>query len=267
MSMTNPELYRHYLNGEFARRCETNTSYSLRSFAKALNVDAGTLSRVLNGKQALSYKMAKKIVGSLDLSPDQQKEFFNSLFHYQQSRKLEKVHKQNIDEKEYKGQDLNIDYYRVIADWYHLALMEMTYLKSFKPDSRYLSQQLGITQAEAKLALERLINLGLLSKKNGKIIKTNEKLSTIDRHLTTPALIKNQKQFLEKAIQSLENDSIEMRSNTNMTMAIDSTKIETAKKMIREFQMTLCNFLESGKQNQVYNLSVALYPLQKKREE
>lgn len=264
--MTNSELYRHYLNSEFARRCEANASYSLRSYAKALDIDAGTLSRILNGKQALSYKMAQKIVGKLDLSPSQQKEFFNSLFHYQQSRKLEKVHKENINEKEYKGQDLSIDYYRVIADWYHTALMEMTYLKGFKPDSRYISKQLGITPAEAKLALERLVNLGLLTKKNGKIVKTNEKLSTQDRHITTPALRKNQKQFLEKAIHSLENDPIEIRSNTNMTMAIDSSKIEVAKKMIREFQMTLSNFLESGKRDKVYSMSVALYPLQKKEE-
>ncbi|MES2769946.1 MAG: TIGR02147 family protein [Bdellovibrionota bacterium] len=264
--MTNKELYRHYLNSEFARRCEANPAYSLRSFALALCVDAGTLSRILNGKQALSYKMAQKIVDKLDLSPDQQKEFFSSLFHYQQSRKLEKVHEKNVNEAEYKGADLSVEYYRVIADWYHIALMEMTYLKSFKPDSRYLAQQLGITQAEAKLALERLLKLGLLTKKNGKVIKTNEKLSTTDRHLTTPALRKNQKQFLEKAIYSLENDSLEVRSNTNMTMAIDSSKIEIAKKMIREFQMTLCNFLESGKQDQVYNLSVALYPLQNNKQ-
>jgi uncharacterized protein (TIGR02147 family) len=267
LSMSNTDIYRHYLNSEFARRCGTNSSYSLRAYAKALEIDAGTLSRILNNKQVLSYKMAQKIVEKLDLSPHQQKEFFSSIFHSQQSRKLEKVHKENITEREYKGQDLSIDYYRVISDWYHIALMEMTFVKGFKPETGYLSQQLGITRTEAKLALQRLVNLGLLTKKNGKLVKTNEKLSTRDRHLTTPALRKNQIQFLEKAIYSLENDPIEIRSNTNMTMAIDSSKIEIAKKMIREFQMTLCNFLESGKRDQVYNMSVALYPLQKKKKE
>jgi hypothetical protein len=79
-------------------------------------------------------------------------------------------------------------------------------------------------------------------------------------------LKKNQKQFLEKAIYSLENDPLEERSHTNMTMAIDSKKMELAKQMIREFQMALCNVLETGKRDQVYNLSVALYPLQKNKE-
>ena len=265
--MTSSELYRQYLNNELARRCEKNSAYSLRAFAKALEIDAGTLSKILNGSQPLSFKMAEKILPKLELTPDQQTQFFQSLAQYQGARNLQRVRAPlKLNERQYKGEDLSIEYYRVIADWYHIALMEMTFLKSFRPDPRYLAQELGIGMTEAKLALERLISLGLLEKKNGKIVKTKEKLSTADRHLTTPALRKNQKQFLEKAIHSLENEPLEERSHTNMTMAIDSSKIEIAKKMIREFQMTLCNYLESGNRDRVFNLSVALYPVQKKKE-
>jgi uncharacterized protein (TIGR02147 family) len=265
--MTNTDLHRHYLNDELARRCERNPSYSLRAFAKALGIDAGTLSKILNGTQPLSFKMAEKILPKLELAPAQQTQFFQSLAQYQGARKLQRVQTPlKLTEREYKGDDLSIEYYRVIADWYHIALMEMTFLKGFRPEPRYLAQELGIGVMEAKLALERLISLGLLEKKNGKIVKAKEKLSTTDRHLTTPALRKNQKQFLEKAIHSLENDQLEERSHTNMTMAIDSSKMEIAKKMIREFQMALCNYLESGKRDRVFNLSIALYPVQKKKE-
>jgi uncharacterized protein (TIGR02147 family) len=260
------ELYKHYLSDELARRCEKNSSYSLRAFAKALGIDAGTLSRILSGRQPLSFKMAEKILPKLELTPSQQNQFYQSLAQQLETRKLQRVQiPHNLSEREYKGDDLSIEYYRVIADWYHVALMEMTFLKGFKPEPRYISQELGIGLTEAKLALERLIKLGLLEKKNGKIVKSKEKLSTTDRHLTTPALRKNQKQFLEKAIHSLENDPLEERSHTNMIMTVDSSKIEVAKKMIREFQMTLCNYLESGKRDRVFNMSIALYPVQKKR--
>jgi len=265
--MINTELYRHYLSSELARRCENNPHYSLRAYAKALAVDAGTLSRILNGVQPLSFKMAKKLVDKLDLSPAQQEQFFLSLAQFQERRKLKRAHAPvEIKEPEYKGEDLDIEYYRVIADWYHFALMEMTFLKTFKPEPRYLAQELGLSQTEAKLALERLVNLGLIQKKNGRYTKTKEKHSTTDRHVSTAALRKTQKQLLEKAIHSLENDPIEDRSNTNMMMTIDSSKLEIAKKMIREFQMTLCNFLETGKRDRVYNMSVALFPLQKNKE-
>lgn len=265
--MNEMQTYQHYLNSELARRCEGNSSYSLRSFAKALEIDAGTLSKLLNGKQALSFKMAEKIIKKLGLAPDQQEQFYKSLAKLQGARKLKKAQPHmDLNERKYKGEDLSIEYYRVIADWYHVALMEMTFLKGFKADPRYIASTLGIGMTEAKLAIDRLLSLGLLEKKNGKLVKTKAKLSTADRHITTPALRKNQRQFLEKGIHSLENDPIEVRSHTNMTMAIDSSKIEIAKKMIREFQMHLCDFLETGKRDQVYNLSVALYPLQKNKE-
>ncbi len=263
--MMTADIYKHYLNSELARRCEKNRSYSLRSFAKSLEIDPGALSKILNGKQALSFKMARKILLKLDLSPSQQNQFLESLADQQSSRNLQRVKPELKNQQpEYKGDDLSIEYYRVIADWYHVALMEMTFTKGFQPEPRYISQKLGIGLTEAKLALDRLLKIGLLEKKNGKLIKSKTKLSTTDRHLSTPALKKNQRQFLEKAIESMENDPIEERSNTSMTMAIDETKIEIAKKMIREFQMALSNFLESGDRKRVFNLSVALYPLQKK---
>jgi uncharacterized protein (TIGR02147 family) len=99
------------------------------------------------------------------------------------------------------------------------------------------------------------------------VVKTEERLSTADKHLTTPALRKNQRQLLEKAIDSLENDPIELRSMTSMTTAIDPRRIPEAKEMIRHFNRTLCAFLEGGNRTQVYNLGIALYPLQKTKKE
>ncbi len=273
--MSDVQLYRRYLKNELARRCKTNSSYSLRAFAKALEVDPGTLSRILNGQQALSFKMAQKVAAKLDLDPKQETEFFRSLARQkglvqlgQQAQAIESDRGSDENEltPDYKGDDFRIEYYRLIADWYHHALMELTHVKGFKPDIRYISRELGISQTEAKLALERLVSLELLAKKNGKLVKIQAKHSTTDRHVTTPALRKCQKQFLEKAIHSLENDPLEERSHTNMIMAGDSSKIESAKRMIREFQMALCNFLESGNRDRVFNLSVALFPVQKNNE-
>lgn len=268
--MPDVQLYRHYLKSELARRCEKNPSYSLRAFAKAIEVDAGTLSRILNGQQALSFKMAQKVVAKLDLDPEQETNFFRSLARQkglaqlgQQSQAVDSRGDATESKAEYKGEDLRIEYYRLIADWYHHALMELTHVKGFKPDIHYISRELGISQTEARLALDRLVHLNLLAKKNGKLVKVQAKHSTTDRNVTTPALRKCQKQFLEKAIYSLENDPLEERNHTNIIMAGDSSKIEAAKRMIREFQMALCNFLESGKRDRVFNLSVALFPVQK----
>jgi len=92
--------------------------------------------------------------------------------------------------------------------------------------------------------LKRLVELGLLKEVKGALRFTQ-------LHITT-ALKRRQKQILEKAISSLENDPIEIRSMTRMTIAIAPEKLPEAKKMILEFNREMSRFLESGNKKEVY---------------
>lgn len=258
-------FYQKRIREELQRRCDTNPRYSVRAFARALKLDAGALSRILSGKQVPSLKVAQKLLSVLDLSAEEKSSFLSSLAKKQKSRKLQRLSSVfrnftgSIQQKE-----LSVDLYRIIADWYHMAILELTFTGDLPNDPKKIATKLGISVVEAKLAVQRLLELELLEEKNGVLKKTTEQLTSADKNLTTPALRKNQKQFLEKAIYSLEHDPIAERSVTSMTMAIDPEKLPVAREMIREFNRSLCEFLESGKRTQVYNLGVTLYPLQKK---
>ena len=59
-------------------------------------------------------------------------------------------------------QQLADDAARVIAEWYHYAILELTRLENIKPDSRWIARVLGITTDEVNLAVTRLLRLGLL---------------------------------------------------------------------------------------------------------
>ena len=266
--MNENTFYKTQLKKELAARIERNPRYSIRAFSKALDIDVGAFSRILSGKQIPSFKLAQKILSGLDLQPEDLDRFMDSIAQTQRSRNLERlsplVRKYQQKSKHPKTADLSIDLYRIIADWYHFAILELTFVDEFQSHPRFIAKELGITVTEASLAVERLMNFGLLQEQDGVYIKTDVSLSTADKHLTTPALRKNQKQFLEKAIHSLENDPIEERNMSSMTMAIDPEKLPVAKQMIREFNQALCKFLESGKRKRVYNMEIALYPLQTK---
>lgn len=263
--MSETTYYQKCLREELQRRCERNPRYSIRAFARTLRVDAGALSRIFSGKQIPSMKMAQTLLTALELSIEEQESFLVSLSQRQQARNLQRrsfafrAVKQGSRAKE-----LSIDLYRVIADWHHVAIMELTFTEAFGSSPRSIAKKLGISVLEAKLAVQRLLDLELLVEENGTLKKADKHLTTADKTLSTPALRKNQKQFLEKAIISLENDPIEDRSVTSMTMAIDPDKLPAARQMIREFNQALCQFLESGKRTRVYNLGVALCPIQTK---
>lgn len=266
--MQEKAFYQQKLKSELAGRCERNPRYSIRAFAKALNVDVGALSRILSGKQIPSFKLAQTLLAALNLEAEELDQFMDSVAETQKGRNLERlsplVRKYKTKLTDAKPSDLSIDLYRILADWYHVAILELTFTDEFQPNPRYIAKELGITVTEASLAVGRLESFGLLKIEDGIYSKTNAALSTADKHLSTPALRKNQKQFLDKAIHSLENDPIQERSITSMTMAIDPEKLPIAKQMIREFNQSLCKFLESGKRKRVYNMEIALYPLQVK---
>ena len=269
--MNDSEFYNQCLKKELSERCERNPRYSVRAFARALGVDVGALSRLLAGKQVPSYKLAQKLMAALALNPEEAESFIASVAETQRSRNLQRLspllrRHQGTGSSSARPVDLSIDLYRVISDWYHFAILELTFVEGFESNPRWIAKELGISAAEASLAIERLMKFGLLSEQDGKLVKTEEQLSTVDKHLTTPALRKNQKQFLEKAIHSLENDPIEERNMSSMTMAIDPEKLPLAKLMIREFNQNLCKFLESGSRKRVYNLEIALYPIQAKKQ-
>ncbi len=292
MKQTAPAKYKYLLERELVRRCDANPRYSLRAMARALRLAPGALSQILSGKRVPSYKVAQKILTSLELTPAEQREFVESLAAVQRSRGLERLnpefrvktkandtgkgedveqHKtalkkaaklREFDKNMRSPKDLSLELFRVIGDWYHYAILSLTYVKGFDPNPNWIAARLAITPLEAKLAVDRLIELGLLKYKNGKLICWEDYFTTADKHITNSALKRHHKQILNKSLYSMENDPIEIRNHSSMTMAIDPAKIDEAKKMIEEFTHRLTEFLESGKRLQVYELNIGLFPLQ-----
>lgn len=255
--------YKMILENELAKRTERNSRYSLRSFAKSLKLVPSAVSEILTGKRLPSPKMAQKIVSSLQLSPEDSNRFIQSLaLAHQQRSSMRPVSFQKKSLQPPK--ELSIEMFRVIAEWYHSAILELTFVEGFQSNYRWIASQLGLTQIEVKLAVSRLFKLGLLVNQDGTWIKSEAQVTTADKHMTNVGLQKMQKQCLEKAILSLQEDPIENRSMTTMTMAIDPERLTQAKEKIKKFNRELCAFLESGNQKKVYNLTIGLYPIQKR---
>ncbi len=259
-------FYRTYLKDELVRRTESNPRYSLRAFAKALQIDPTGLSKILSAKKPLSLKTAQKVMSRLPMNTDTRTVFLNSVVQEQQKRSLQRMRKDVLHFEKKQIRELDGAVFRVISDWYHYAILELCQTKGFQSDARWIAKNLGIAVMEAKMAVDRLLSVGLIENKNGRIVKTNKIVTTGDIMKTSPAHIKHQIQILNKAKYSVENDPIEERSSTGMTMAIEESKLPIAKQLIDEFMDSLCQFLESGNQERVYQLSVSLFPLQKKIE-
>ncbi|HAZ13222.1 MAG: hypothetical protein A2X86_00670 [Bdellovibrionales bacterium GWA2_49_15] len=61
--------FRLYLKAQLAERQGRNPRYSLRSFARFLEIDSSALSKIMNGKRALGQKMMQRMGERLQKGP------------------------------------------------------------------------------------------------------------------------------------------------------------------------------------------------------
>lgn len=244
--------FRFVLQDKLLQRCRDNPRYSLRAFAKSLQVSPSALSAMINGKRPITDKMTRKLGLELGLKLEQLDQF---LSHSQSSTPTPTY------------QQLTLDTYTFISDWYHYAILELTRLKHFESDPAWISQTLGISRSETNAAIERLIRLGLLAiDKKGRMIDTSENglATNINGDLTSIAAKKLQKQILEKSIKALEEVPVEDRNHTSMTMAIHPQDLHEATEKIKIFRRELCQYFERRpKPTQIYQLSISLFPVTK----
>jgi Ni,Fe-hydrogenase I small subunit len=243
--------FRLWLQRQFTERCKRNARYSLRAFAKSLDIDASSLSQILGAKRPLSKKAMLSICEKLSATPKDL-----GSFGLVQSN-------QNFDDD---SMQVSVDTFSVMADWYHYALLELTYVSGFKADPKWIAKKLSISVEEAKTATERLKRLGLLFEENGSLIKSSKFLTNQSSVNTSGAHRELQKQVITKALLAVEECPAEQKDITSMTMAIDVSNLDKARDVIRKFRRELCALLEEGDQSQVYNLGIQLYPISKKEE-
>lgn len=251
--------YRQWLSEEFTKRCRRNSKYSIRAFADLLGLNSSTVSQLLSGKRQASPKMVKRLCETLGVGPEQERALVNYA-------NYKTYIKQDFDQEENKNsyRQLTLDAYALIADWYHYAILEITFVQDFKSEPKWIAAKLGITAAEAKIAIERLIRLELLKEHDGKLFKTETFITNFSNGVTSGALKKLQKSVLEMGLEAIDNTPKDEKDITSMTFAIDEKKIPEAREKIKKFRREMSELLESGNQTRVYNLGIQLYPISNK---
>lgn len=244
----NQALFQEILNENYMRRRLKNPSFSIRAYSQRLGISHSALSELMSGKRKIGPKLGTRIADSLMIESQLRDQLFSKeATSARQSR---------------KAVTLQADQYRVIADWYHFAILSLAETSDFQNDPEWIAKRLGIKKSEVKSALLRMERLNLITWKNNRIVITGESLASPDGNVDL-AVRKTHSQFLEMAEKSLETDPLEKRDFTAMTMAIDPAKLPEARKRIRQFRDELCQFLESGSKKEVYELCFQLFPLSK----
>lgn len=239
-------------------KSKKNPLFSMRAFARLVDVSPAVLSRVLSGKRKLTFNLAVRIADALVLGPEEREILYSFYL----------THKSDDHSDEMKKEkELSIDCFNAMKEWYHYGITQLLYVENFREDHKWMARMLSISELEVKLAVERLIRLEILDRNDeGRLFRTATHFSTTT-DIASAGIRHFQKQILEKALHSLENDDIHERDITSITIAINEDKMKAAKAEIKKFRLRMSEFMGEGEKTRVYNLGIHLIPLTKSSKE
>lgn len=226
------------LKKEFLRRKNANPKYSLRAYAKCLNISVSRLSQIMNDKRSPSKKQIEKISTFLGASTKLQ---FVGADYYDNKR--------TFDENQFK----------FISNWIFLSILSI--LKEKKEVK--ISELVRIfkkTDSEINSVLNILSELKLLRKHNGMIYWMSIPEKTTDQ-VSSEAIKEFHKSVIDEAKSKIESVPVSERDFSSVVMFTDAKKLEVAKEEIKNFRRKLTTLLEDGSKNQVYALNIQLFPL------
>lgn len=255
--------YRHFLMNEYFLRKKKNSSYSLRAFANHIDLSAGFLSLLLNGKKNISLNTAGKIATLLKWNAEQ-KNYFLNLIEVENPRSdhsyktaLEQI--KTADKNIFNYDHLNKDIFTQIAEWQHTAIMVALTLKNVKPTTATISKKLGLKIQDTKAALKRLQRLGFVSEKNGQWQSSTPFFKIPSA--PSEAVRAYHRQMLTKADTALDQQAFETRDFSNVTFTVAPEQIQFAKNKIAHFRQELSELLDCDNASEVYQLSIQLFKL------
>jgi uncharacterized protein (TIGR02147 family) len=255
------------LKAELTKRQLRNSSYSMRAFARDLDLSPSHLSEAMSGNASrLSPSMAESIAARLRWEADDRQYFIdlavmasskNALWRDMASSRIE------IYRSRQTYTDLDAETFGFISDWYHLAIVELSRLDAFEPSAGWIAAKLGLTDAQVITALAKLERLGLVRFED-------DEFTVAWRQNAVPTSPKGQegirafhRQMLAKASAAIDEQDVDERDLAAMIIATDSSRVPEFAELLKKMRRELTEQVKASttKRDALYGLCVQWFKL------
>ncbi len=256
------ENYRNRLKDEFNERCHRNRRYSLRAFARDIDLLPSRLSDIFQGKQGLSAEMAQKICTHLNWSEKEKRLFIVSV-ESQHARSQIRRTAALAELKEIESQAnikvIDADLFAIIAQWHHFAILELFATDDFQPSPSWIASRLDLNPIEVERALSRLERVGLLKKQEGGW-KAIEGFPITTQDIPSKAIKEFHSQILHRAQTALFFQEVKMRDFSAIHFAVNPSDLPQLKEELREMRRALVKkYNTRPNKTAVYCLGIQLF--------
>lgn len=255
-----PTHFSEILRDHFHDRALKNPAYSLRAFARDLGLTPSGLSQIMKKKTGISPQKAVLISRKLGLKKNDA-EFFCALVQANCARRRNDRTAAEARLWQYDTSYTNIqdDYFRIVADWHHFAILELTRVKGFRSDADWIAERLGISADEARNAIQRLLSVRLLKPVNGILHPTYDYL-VVPGGTPLAAAKKFHEQICLKAAQAIHAQKIEDRDYSAGFVPVRTSDLPKIAARIKKFRRELAKEIESGEgHDSIYAFAIQFF--------
>jgi uncharacterized protein (TIGR02147 family) len=254
-----------FLKAELDDRGAKVPGFSLRSFAKELGLSPAYLSQLIGKKKHLSAERRLEVARRLGLDDRGIRYFYTlTLLEQATSPEIQATLQKQLHDLQHSYEDLSVDaeHFKAIADWYHVAILEMTYLDDFDGTPAKLAERLGIDELTAVEALVRLEKLNLIERDaDGRAVKSNANhiFRATQRNTAFATFLR---QMMELAWQAMDHQPIPDRLVMSQTFCIDEGQLGEAKEITRQYMQRMAGLFDTAKKKtRTYQLNVQFFNL------
>jgi uncharacterized protein (TIGR02147 family) len=260
--------YRTFLRDYYVGMKEKGRGFSFRTFSRRAGLGSPNhLKRVMEGERNLTADMAQRFAEALSLEGEAADYFVELVRFCQAKTSLERAraYARLITFSTYrKTRKLDLAHAEYHATWYIPAVRELAARKDWKPDPQWIALRLWpqIKPAEAKLALDTLLKLGLLRRHEDGSVTQAEPLITTGPEVRAVQIANYHRVMMERAAASIDLVAPDERDISAVTLLVGRTGVKRIKERIRRFRRELLELaLCEVDATQVVQLNLQLFPL------
>jgi uncharacterized protein (TIGR02147 family) len=253
--------YRKYLE-DYLTFLKKEKRITAKRVAEDLSISAAFLSMIIKGKRNLDENIMLELAEIFKLN-NQEKSFFGSLLILNDSddqTERSKAYKKLTKFKKFKKlNDEELITHKYLDKWYYVAIREMSFLKDFKEDPKWIQNRLRV-----KIKAEEI-------KKALKFLKENKMLGQERSHLDCSegiyklSLSKFHKQMFQVSGDSIEDIPREERQILGFTKSLNKKGQEKAKaiieKALRELEAITDTDQSKDDEKELYHFHLVNIPL------
>jgi len=259
-----PQDSRYYLQNELSERLKRRPHYSLRAFARDLEVSPSSLSEVLNGRYRFSRQRVSALAKKIKLSSEHAEHWQDLLdLRFGKSETAKKKAQLRIQSRAQTSKKMvDVDSFKMISNWEALVLLEI-FGFSQPLSNAEVAKILGVRKAKVEALIPHLLRLNLIYWNQNKWSPTNDD-TFVGADVPSAAIRQFHKQILKKAEKALEEQDLSRREFRSTVFSMRKEDLPALKKDLNQFWMDqIGKYAKPSGNDAIYCFSMQLFDLLK----